>query len=257
MLVTTSYDPSEEQLAQAKRLAAELRARLVSRRHASVRKLVKLHHDAELLIVTDEGVKYVRGEEAPFFYHPSMAMVRIKRLAAGSIDPLVELAQLRPGDRIIDCTAGLGSDALVFSYAGGTECEVTALETEPILYTLVREGLASYVTELDSLNEAMRRIRLLQEHHLAYLRRQPDRSADIVYFDPMFRRPVHTSSSIEPLRHLANPAALDPEAVREACRVARRTVLLKEHRDSAEFERLGFPEVYRKANNIAYGVIHL
>jgi hypothetical protein len=72
------------------------------------------------------------------------------------------------------------------------------------------------------------------------LRSLPDKSADIVYFDPMFRIPVEESSSISPYRFIANPEPLSLEAVTEAVRVARRKVILKDHRDSPEFDRLGF-----------------
>jgi 16S rRNA (guanine1516-N2)-methyltransferase len=56
---------------------------------------------------------------------------------------------------------------------------------------------------------------------------------------------------------LADPRPVSEETVREAKRVARRTIILKEHRDSKEFERLGFSEVHRSTTKLAYGVIRL
>jgi hypothetical protein len=73
----------------------------------------------------------------------------------------------------------------------------------------------------------------------------------------MFRRPVKESSGIAPLRPFANTEPLQPEAVEEAARVARRSVVLKEQVDSGEFERLGFRKQVRSGANIAYGVISL
>ena len=103
------------------------------------------------------------------------------------------------------------------------------------------------------MNEALRRITLQCMDHKSWLTSQPDKSIDIVYFDPMFRQPLHDSSSMQPLRSLANREALDMESVHQAIRVARKSVVLKEHRDSEEFNRLGFER--KHMNKIAYGVI--
>lgn len=56
----------------------------------------------------------------------------MKRLRNGEPDTLLALAGVRPGDRIVDCTAGLGSDAIVFAFAVGDEGTVVALESAAI-----------------------------------------------------------------------------------------------------------------------------
>jgi 16S rRNA (guanine1516-N2)-methyltransferase len=72
----------------------------------------------------------------------------------------------------------------------------------------------------------------------------------------MFFRPVLHSQPLSPLRQLADHAALNPGSVREACRVARRRVVLKSQAAEGEFERLGFARVVgSKHNPIAYGII--
>ena len=187
-----------------------------------------------------------------------MSYVRVKRLRKGEPDPLVQLAGVRPGDAVLDCTAGLAGDSIVFSYACGAQGSVTALESEPVLHAIVREGLQSYESPLQDVNEAFRRIRTVREDHASYLAAQPDNSYDIVYFDPMFRDPVHESSSISPLRGLANHDALNEDIVREARRVARRAVMLKESNNSPEFERLGFTRcAVKKTSAVGYGVIEV
>lgn len=103
----------------------------------------------------------------------------------------------------------------------------------------------------------MRRIEVRHSHHLDYLKSLPDRSVDIVYFDPMFREPIAESASIHPLRHYANGEPLEMESVREAVRVARKTVVMKEARSSGEFERLGFTLPERGKSKITYGVISI
>ncbi|NBD23504.1 class I SAM-dependent methyltransferase [Paenibacillus glycinis] len=253
MIVTTPHKPTPGQTAYAEAIAEELGGRFVPRKQDSLQLLRHKYADARLLVADDRGLRYYEESEEPLYFHPSMAYVRVKRMRKGERDPLIALADCQPGDSVVDCTAGLGSDALVFSYAVGSEGSVTALESERMLYTVVREGLRTYHTEHEDVNDALRRIRMRCADHLAYLRAQPDKSVDIVYFDPMFRQPLHDSSALAPLRGLANGSALGEESVRQAVRVARKRVVLKEHGDSGEFERLGFERRHR--NKIAYGVI--
>lgn len=242
---------------KAAELAAELGGKLIERRSQTLAQLARRYEDDKLLVVTSDELRYYeRGTETPLYFHPSMAYVRVKRLRKGERDPMVELSDCRRGDTVLDCTAGLASDAIVFSYAVGPEGAVTALESEPVLCAVVREGLKSYRTELPDVNEALRRIRMVRAEHGAYLKSLPDDSFDIVYFDPMFRQPVTESSSLEPLRALANHEALSPETVAEAVRVARKAVLIKEKNNSPEFERLGFKRCpVKKTSAVGYGVI--
>ena len=52
-------------------------------------------------------------------FHPSMGFVRLKRVLNGKPDPMLEASGMEEGDSVLDCTAGLGADALVFSGKGG------------------------------------------------------------------------------------------------------------------------------------------
>lgn len=257
MIVTTTERPDEATIALAKRLAEELGCGYVPRRRDTIRGLVRSREEAAdgVLVAGEGALKFAQADEPPLFYHPSMAYIRAKRLREGGYDAMTHAAGARPGDAVLDCTAGLGSDALVFSCAVGPEGRVTALEASPVLHAIVREGMRVYRTELPDIDEAMRRVEHVRARHLDFLRGLPNDSYDIVYFDPMFSKPVMESASLLPLRAVAEDAALTEEAVAEARRVARRTVVLKEHRDSREFERLGFVRARRTAQSVAYGVI--
>ncbi|HTG70529.1 MAG TPA: class I SAM-dependent methyltransferase [Candidatus Udaeobacter sp.] len=258
MIVTTTAKPSARALEQARRLSDELSAALKARGNLTVNKLMTLSRDKRLIVVTEEEVRYYDGQsDTPLYFHPSMAFVRVKRLRRGETDPLIQLSGCKEGDRVIDCTAGLASDSLVFSYAAGPTGAVTAIESEPVLCALVREGLAGYQTSLPDVNEAMRRIEMKCDHHMEYLTGLPDKSVDIVYFDPMFRQPINESSSMEPLRSIANMDALSGKVIEQAKRVARKSVVLKEHQASGEFARLGFERRHVNTSKIAYGVIQL
>lgn len=100
-------------------------------------------------------------------------------------------------------------------------------------------------------------IQMKNENHRSYLSSLPKKSVDIVYFDPMFRKPIHESSAIASLRTFANNHALELDVVEEAKRVARKSVVLKEHKESGEFERLGFERRHMNTSKIAYGVIKI
>ncbi|RJE90153.1 SAM-dependent methyltransferase [Paenibacillus sp. 1011MAR3C5] len=256
MIITTAPRPTPRSLEQAGKLAAELQADARPRRGMSVRKLLELSGDNRVIIVTDTETRYYEHpEEPPLFFHPSMAFIRVKRLRKGESDPLIGLSRCEPGDRIIDCTAGMAADALVFSYAAGERGEVIALESEPVLCSLVRQGLRHYDTGLPDVNDAMRRIQMNCSNHADYLAAQPDKSADIVYFDPMFRQPIMESAAIGAFRSLVNMDELSLEVVEQAKRVARKTVIMKENGVSDEFMRLGFTRTQFNSSKIAYGVI--
>lgn len=255
-MITTAPNPSERAWERARLLGAELGAAVTPRRGMSVKKLLKASGDGRVIIVTDTETRfYDQPDEPPLYFHPSMAFIRVKRLRKGETDPLIQLSRCEPGDRVIDCTAGMAADSLVFSYAAGESGQVTALESEPVLCALVRQGLATYESGLPDVDAAMRRITLLCSNHADYLAAQPDKSADIVYFDPMFREPIMESAAIGAFRTLANMEALTDEVVAQAKRVARKTVIMKENGKSGEFQRLGFERSRFNTSKIAYGVI--
>lgn len=265
MLITTSYEPLSWQLELASTLMEQVQsleemetpARIVRRGKLSLPQLRDRYGDSQILLVSRERIEYYHEQQPALFFHPSTAAIRVKRLINGEKDTLLEFAGLEAGDSVLDCTAGLGSDSIVFSFATGEAGSVTALETSSIPYMLLHNGLCSYESDIPGLEAAMRRIRVLHQDHLTYLRQQEPGSFDVVYFDPMFRKPIHESSSIRSIRGLADSRALTEEAVKLAQKIARRAVVMKEHRDSGEFERLGFHEVHRSTTKIAYGVIRL
>jgi len=258
MIVTTSYDPSEELVRQARELAAELQVRAVPRRHMTIRRMQERYRVSDVLVVTETGLTSYRDRHPPLFFHPGSSYLRIKRmLATGESEPLISIPDVRPGDTIIDCTAGLCSDAIALSYAAGDRGKVMAIEADRIISLIARDGLACATTDLPEFDAAMRRISVVCGHHLDVLRSLPDRSADLVYFDPMFRSPIEESSGISPLRNYAFMQEISVESVAEAKRVARRVVMMKERRGSAQFARLGFVQDDRHNAKIAFGVIQI
>lgn len=257
MIVTTSEHPEAVIVDRAIRLAAELEGRYVPRSNKTIRSMHGKWEDDEIVVVGEKEIRLMLEGQQPFYFHPSMALVRLKRLRSGGNDTLLTVSEVQSGDIVLDCTAGLCSDSLVFSYAVGDKGRVIAMEASNVLHAIVREGLRVYETGLADIDRAMRTIEPVLGHHQEILSRMEDNSADIVYFDPMFDRPVTASSSMVPLRSQALRAALSAETVRDAKRVARKKVVLKDHRASGQFERLGFRLARASASSVAYGVIDI
>lgn len=257
MIITTGEHGAPESVARARSLAEETGLRYVPRSGHSLHRLREKYKDKEILVILEGAVRLVGESGEPMLFHPSMSFVRAKRLIKGESDPMLSAAGVAPGDTVLDCTAGLGADSIVFSMGVGVAGKVISVEASFPLYMLLREGLASYRSGLKPFDEALSRIEARHGDHLDVLRSMEDQSVDVVYFDPMFREPSLDSSSISPLRSYANPDSLSLEAISEARRVARKSVVLKEKRDSGEFTRLGFELPQRSRTKITYGVMRL
>ncbi|GIQ67672.1 class I SAM-dependent methyltransferase [Xylanibacillus composti] len=254
---TTSHKVTEQLEAEAIRLADCYKGQYAPRGDLSVAGWLGKRQTDGAFILTNNGLRYSSKEGQPLFFHPNMAYVRLQRVVRGGHDPLLKAVQAESGDHIVDCTAGFAADAIMLAHAVGPRGSVTALESAREMYILVKEGLRSYTSDWPELQEAMSRIQLQHADYAQWLRSRPDDSCDMIYFDPMFEQPVEASASISPLRALANPAPLDLSSVQEACRVARKRVVLKDRKGSGAFDRLGFSLTGTSSNQVAYGVITL
>lgn len=257
MIITTGEQEPEKSVARAKALAEESGAVYVQRAGRSLEDLRQRYGHNDILVILENAVRLSGAPDQLMVFHPSMSYVRAKRVLKGEPDLMLKAAGLSPGDHVVDCTAGLGADSIMFAVGTGETGKVTAMESSFPLYLLLKEGLRSYESKLAEFNQALQRIEVQHTDHLTGLRAMADKSADIVYFDPMFRDPTLSSSALSPLRGYANGLPVSDEAIAEARRVARKAVLLKEKRDSGEFERLGFAVPERNRSKITYGVMQL
>ena len=238
-IVTTDRKCHKESLELAAEMAAKLGLQQVPRQKESVAELMERYQaDAVLVALQKE--------------------LRLKNLRLGEKDHMTEAMGLQEGMSVLDCTLGFGADAIVASFGVGESGSVTGLEVSPLIAAVTGYGLQHFLPGNYPLYAAMRRIKVVNEDYLDYLRQQPDNSVDVVYFDPMFRKPLTASSSISPLRGVADHRPVSEEAVAEACRVARLRVVMKEASGSGEFARLGFQRlVGGKYSKVHYGVIDL
>jgi hypothetical protein len=178
-----------------------------------------------------------------------MAFLRVRRALKGEVDPLVAHAALRPGDSVLDATLGLGGDALVAAHATGTR--VVGLEANSLIAAFTQAALRRLPRHG---REPGNLVQVIRADHRTWLREQPDRSFDVVLLDPMFRRAGEAGPLFDLLRTHADHAPLDAETLREARRVARRGVLVKDAARGVELERLGLvPRVSRRSAALAFG----
>lgn len=251
-VVTTAYRPTLLMLEWAARVSGDLSLVQVSRNKRSIE---KLHGDerADLLVCLKERLEfYPVGKTEPFFFHPNSAAFRTKRPLEQ--DPVIEVSGLEPGDSFLDCTLGLASDAIVASQRVGEHGRVVGCESHPILAYVVREGLKGY-KEMPHIEEAMRRISVIASDAVSLLETLEPKSIDVIYMDPMFTEKIAEASNFAPLRGTADHGQLTERWVAEAKRVARKSVVLKAHFRSTDFERFGFVRRVRPNTKFHYGVI--
>jgi 16S rRNA (guanine1516-N2)-methyltransferase len=251
-------------ITEAKSWAAALQVPFVPRLDSmSLETMLTEYRVEGLLIATSRGPR-IFTSSGTFFFHPGMGELRWKNLfgsakarqtmpdvtvtsktldgqvpvtdggniKAGPVltyamvpDHFAVATQLQPGQRYLDCTLGLGADALIASHLVGDRGRVVGLEASLLLHFVVSRGLKNYQSRYPELNRDLHRLETYRTEALPFLQQQPADSFDVIYFDPMFRFPVQQSSGMQPLRPLAFEQPLSVATVQEALRVAPRVVI--------------------------------
>lgn len=238
---------------QAIALSKRFNCPYLARERNSIEDLFEHYNLYRAIIVAKNGWRYQDRQGNRFAFHPNMSALRIKQLQNGQKDLMVECSKMTEGDAVLDCTLGMGADAIVSSFVVGKKGKVVALESQAVIAAIVEHGLATYETDRKELKRAMRAITVVHADYRTYLPTLEDNSFDIVLFDPMFRKTVQKSIAMQQLKPLANSDPVDSKSIQEALRVARKAVLLKERRGSPEFKRFGF-QVVKEASTYAWGV---
>lgn len=253
LLVTTSINPTVMDIQYAIGFAQKYCLKYVERRNNTISYLLRdSRYDLACVIKTGE-IKLVK-EGQNFFFHPNMAMLRIDNLKKGKRDRLMDLAEIRDGDRVLDCTLGMGSDSLVFAYRVGTKGSVTGLEKSPVLAEFVSLGIKEY--DLKTINGLKNRIRVVNQDYNSFLKELPENSYDIIYFDPMFDKTLDRANGLDIVRDLAEYRSLELEDIQEAKRVGRRYIIVKDGAPAKTLKRLNIP-IISTGRKICYGRIEL
>ena len=254
-IVTTARKSKGDSEILALQFAQNLNLKFVPRDDFSLETLKEIYRVENILLIR-KNFPVIVTNDGELFFHPNTAHLRIKNLRQGEGDRLIDAAKITSGDKILDCTLGLGSDSIVESFAVGAAGKVTALEINPVLAEVVRYGMKNFSDDTPPVIDAMRRVEVITADYIDYLKNCAENSFDVVYFDPMFRHAINKSSGINPIRPLADNRPLEIDSVKEACRIARRCVIMKENSRSGEFSRLGFKiAAGGKYSSISFGVI--
>jgi 16S rRNA G966 N2-methylase RsmD len=254
MLVTTAGRTNKEMIAYAKEIAEDLQCKYYIRKDLSIT-VIQEQTNEDVLVVGKNRLEIhtIHGEE-PFFFHPNSAMFRVKRLQRGEHDPFVDAAKLQEGMSVLDCTLGMGSDSIVASHIVGRSGQVIGIEGNMYSAYLVQKGLQEWQSGNDEVDGAMRRVQVRNSEYLAFLQACEDNSFDVVYFDPMFEENIQESDGIKGLKHLALYTNITEEVMKEAKRVAKLRIVLKDHYKSERFARFDCAVYKRKTAKFHFGV---
>ncbi len=262
LAVTTSVKPGTDVEAQAQGLAAELGAPFVPRLGRPLPQIFAASEAARLLIAGADHLRLRdRATGTEYYFHPNMFLIRGSQVLRGQPDHFLEATGLGVGDALLDCTLGFASEAALASLAVGESGHVLGLESVPALAAVARAGIRDFPMPNAALRAALRRVQVAAADHGDYLRGCASRSFDVVYFDPFFdKRLTGSEASVSPLFVFGDPAPLAPSAVMEACRVARRRVVVKHPRHEPlppEVSARVTETVGSRKSRLVYGVIEV
>ena len=232
LAVTTSVKPTLAIETLAQNSAAELLAPYVPRAGRPLPEIFAVADAERLLIAGADHLRLRdRASGTEYYFHPNMFLIRGSNAQRGTPDHFLEATELGPGDTILDCTLGFASEAALASLIVGASGRVDGLESVPELALLTGIGVQTFPMQGQELGAALRRIQVIHADYRQYLSDCAENVYDVVYFDPFFeKRLTGSEDSVSPLFLFGNPAPLDASAVWEACRVARRRVVIKHPR---------------------------
>jgi hypothetical protein len=255
MIVVPAVD-SEAYLEYGRKLAEKYGVPFCPRNGKTIHQLQSIL-DSALLVAHSQGCYYVNGL-FKLRYHMGLAPLRLKQIRNGKTDYLLEALHLQGSEKVIDATFGLGADALVMaSILQSATGHIIGLESAEPIFCVATEGVLYFRDQTGQITEESRKkIQLLHRDYQTYLKEQADQSVDIVFFDPMFQRPVKGSENLGEIRRFANTEPLLETSIQEAIRISRKRVVIKERRDSNLWPTWPIHrKFWGKYSNIAYGVI--
>lgn len=223
LYVTPSLKAKGPLQAEAAAWAASLGATFVTRQKRTVPELWQAYGEDNLLVYTTQG-PVIERPEGRHFFSLNMAELRIQNLRRGEPDHLLEAFGATGPVRLLDCTCGFGADAMVASFGLPAGSTVEALEAIPQMAAVTGWGFTHFVHEKEDVTAALRRISLTCGTYGDYLA-QAGQDYDIIYFDPMFQKPVAGSCQFTPVRDLLDHDALTAETIRLALMRAAKVVV--------------------------------
>ena len=227
MITTTAGNETQILIDKAMNLSSKLGIEYHPRRGKSLKYLLA-NIDSQIFVVNNmRGLSYYDSDSDEAFYHPNMAFLRLINLKNGHPDSMAEACKLESGMSFFDGTLGLAADSVTASWIVGENGRITATEKSFPVYVLVKEGLSFYAEQNPELASVIERINIKNLDNLDFLRKCEDSGYDVVYFDFMFNKPLETSNGIRVIDNLASRDVITIEHICEACRVAKKRVVVK------------------------------
>lgn len=151
-----------------------------------------------------------------------------RRLERGGRELLLRAVGARPGLNVVDCTAGLGTEAFLLAARG---CEVTMVERSGTLALMLEDALSRAHTDarLAAVAQRMTLVRGDARHYLSSLRQTRDRP-DVITIDPMFptrTKSARVSAPLETLQRLLGKDESVGPLIDSARRAAIQRVVVK------------------------------
>jgi SAM-dependent methyltransferase len=247
MIVTTSVKTTLELNDKAQKLADELNLKYIKRNKSTIKQL--LGTKKGVIVVYKNKLSYFENN-SEFFFHLDTTALKIKN---SDNEPLVEIIG-KEKQSILDCTMGLAGDSILLSYYGHT---VTSIEKNKIIHLITSNGLENYVSPNEKINKAMRKITTYNYDCIDYLKKAPDNTFDIIYFDPMFSHNIRESENLSGITPLADKNFRYKEFIKEASRVGKDKIIIKAHFRDNIFEKYNFTRIIRKNTKFHFGFLEI
>ncbi len=255
IVITTSHSASKEAVELAKELSQKFNIPYYNRRHILERIKRK---ELDFYYVVDNTLQIsIHTDKGRLFFHPGISKIRMENYKRENKDFIVEALKPASDDVVYDATFGLGMDAVFIAHFVK---QVVGTEFSEHIYRVVSYGVKNYVSKEKWINDAIKKIILYNEDMKEFMKRQPDKSFDIVYCDPMFENPIYESSALNPLRPLANYGTIDTQTVFEMLRIARKRVVIKTLGRDRMLEKLDVKfdrVIISKKNGLVFACIDL
>lgn len=127
--------------------------------------------------------------------------------------------------RVLDATAGLGSDGFLLAAAG---CSVLMLERSAVVHALLADGLQRGAADGSPVADTVARLSLINDDFIDA--KLPGGVVDVVYLDPMFpadRKSARSGKGMYLLQELLGPASDEGKLFTRASDLATRRVVVK------------------------------
>lgn len=183
------------------------------------------------------------------------ATVDYRRTRGGGMSEMIAKAVGVRGNRqptVLDCTAGLGSDAFILA---GLGCEMRLLERVPVVHMLLSDAIQrGSVSEISAIRMAISRMSLLPACDALEFLSAPIEGGrpDVVYLDPMFPDRDKSARSKKEMYvfHEFIGSDTDSDVLLEAAlKVAKRRVVVKRPRLAPEMAELAPDSVMEGQRN--------